>query len=307
LRIAPNNANVGSYQVKIRATDSRGGTGETPSFTITVNNIGGAPANSPPVAVANSLATPIEATGPSGAIVTLNGSASSDPDGDPLTYQWTDNGIGFATTASATRTLGLGTHTIALTVSDGRGHTTTTSQIVLVRDTTSPAITVSPGAVTFTQGQTVVLPTPTVSDAVDASVTVTNNAPASYPVGTTVVTFTATDDAGNSATATVSVTISPAGPVSPTLTSISPNAGTQGSTFTMTLNGSNFQPGATVSFSGGGITATVTSNTGSRIIATVTIAANAVTGSGLNARSVTVTNPGGGAASLSRIFSVLRR
>jgi hypothetical protein len=38
-------------------------------------------------------------------------------------------------------------------------------------------------------------------------VTVTSNAPAVFPLGTTTVTFTATDDAGNSSTATTTVTI----------------------------------------------------------------------------------------------------
>jgi sugar lactone lactonase YvrE len=309
LHIAPNNGNAGVYNLKIQAADDKGGTAQTATFTITVNDIGGGPTNAPPTAIANALAATIEASGPAGVTVNLNGSASTDPDGDPLSYQWTDNGTVFATTSTTSRALSLGPHTIMLTVNDGQGNSNTTSQTVLVRDTTPPTITVPTNAVSFIQGDPVVLPTPTASDTVDTSVAVTSNAPASFPLGTTVVTFTATDDAGNSATATVNVTINAAGgPSAPTVTSMSPTAGTQGQTLTVTINGANFAPGAQVSFSGGDITAVVNSNTGTVITATVNIGLNATPGSSsLNRRSVTVTNPGVGSATLTRIFAVNKR
>ncbi|HEX7031627.1 MAG TPA: chitobiase/beta-hexosaminidase C-terminal domain-containing protein, partial [Nitrososphaera sp.] len=52
------------------------------------------------------------------------------------------------------------------------------------------------------------LGTPIVFDNTDTSPTVTNDAPEQFPQGTTIVTWTATDDAGNSATAKQYVTIS---------------------------------------------------------------------------------------------------
>jgi len=45
-----------------------------------------------------------------------------------------------------------------------------------------------------------------VSDIVDPSPTLTNNAPSFFPLGNTVVTWTTTDASGNSATATTTVT-----------------------------------------------------------------------------------------------------
>ncbi|MDA0365549.1 MAG: HYR domain-containing protein [Chloroflexi bacterium] len=45
------------------------------------------------------------------------------------------------------------------------------------------------------------------TDLIDGTVAVTNNAPAAFPVGTTTVTFSATDKAGNTGTATSTVTV----------------------------------------------------------------------------------------------------
>ena len=311
LFIQPNNSNVGTYSVQIKATDSKGGSALTNIFTITVNDPngggggGGGGTNHSPVASAAALSAQLEATGPTGVTVNLNGSASSDVDGDSLTYQWSDNGTAFATTVTASRALSLGSHNITLTVNDGHGGTNSTSQTVLVRDTVAPTISITPNTVTFTQDQAVVLPTPTVSDVVDTAVTVTNDAPQSYPVGTTVVTFTATDHSGNSATATVSVTVNPAGL---RVTSISPNSAQQGQTITMTISGSNFVPGVNVTFSGGGVTATVLSVTSTQITARVTVSATAQTATTfLNYRDVTVSVPGQGGATLPRVFSITRK
>lgn len=81
----------------------------------------------------------VEQTG-SSTSVTLDGSGSSDPDGDDLTYTWS----GPALSAEATGhnpTVGLpaGTHEIVLTVSDGVLSDTDTVQIV-VQDTVAPGI-----------------------------------------------------------------------------------------------------------------------------------------------------------------------
>ena len=52
--------------------------------------------------------------------VTLDGSGSTDPDADPLTYSWTLGGQLLATGVGPTVSLALGTHTITLTVNDGQ-------------------------------------------------------------------------------------------------------------------------------------------------------------------------------------------
>lgn len=96
--------------------------------------------NQPPVANAGPDQT-VEATSPSGASVTLNGSGSSDPDGDVLTYNWTGL-FGAVSGVSPTVTLPLGTHTVTLTVSDGQAPATDTVDIT-VQDTTAPETTIT--------------------------------------------------------------------------------------------------------------------------------------------------------------------
>jgi len=76
--------------------------------------------NQPPVAVATSTAL----TGPTPLTVSFRGDASTDPDGDPLTYAW-DFGDGTSSTlANPTKVFSGATaqgFTVRLTVSDGRG------------------------------------------------------------------------------------------------------------------------------------------------------------------------------------------
>ncbi len=76
------------------------------------------------------------------ATVTLDGSGSSDADGDTLTYLWTGP-FGTSDEEIVTVTLGLGEHVITLTVSDGID-TDTDEVVITVEDTTPPdVITIS--------------------------------------------------------------------------------------------------------------------------------------------------------------------
>jgi predicted small lipoprotein YifL len=84
---------------------------------------GNGPINFPPTADAgpDQIA---ECTSPSGTDVTLDGSASSDPDGDALTFEWTWSG-GSATGMNPSGTFPLGSTTATLEVDDGNGATDT--------------------------------------------------------------------------------------------------------------------------------------------------------------------------------------
>jgi hypothetical protein len=95
-------------------------------------------ANAPPTAVAGPDQT-VVADGGCVAVVALNGTGSSDPDGEPLTYSWTGS---FGTVSGSTPSVSLtaGTHIITLTVRDGRGALATDTLMVTVLDRTAPAI-----------------------------------------------------------------------------------------------------------------------------------------------------------------------
>lgn len=84
----------------------------------------------------------IERTSCAGAPVTLDGSASSDPDGDALTYAWTWPG-GSASGVDPVVTLPYGATTVTLAVEDESGGTATDSVDITVVDTIAPAISVT--------------------------------------------------------------------------------------------------------------------------------------------------------------------
>ncbi len=103
------------------------------------------PANQPPVANAGPDQT-IECASSSGTAVALNGSGSSDPNIDPLTYNWIGpfpEGGGTVTGNAPTVTVPLGVHTITLVVNDGQVNSAPDSVQITVRDTVAPLLSVS--------------------------------------------------------------------------------------------------------------------------------------------------------------------
>ncbi len=180
------------------------------NFAVTVNT--------PPVADAGPDQPNVECASHTTTAVQLDGTGSSDPDGDPLTYTWTASGIVFDNNHSATPTgqFPEGTTTVTLTVSDGLEEDTDTVDITVV-DTTPPSVT-CPGDITqeCTGGCGVPANADSLvawfaefsaSDVCDDNLTIVNDAPACFPLGTTVVTWTATDDANNQAQCSASVTV----------------------------------------------------------------------------------------------------
>lgn len=164
---------------------------------------GSTPENRPPDAYAGPVII-VEQTSPNGTPVTLDGSASTDPDGDALTYTWMENGsviAGPTMEASSVVTLQLGTHEITLIVDDGKGGTDQIVISVTVADTFPPDMILPPDLVieaTGIDGAEADLGAPVVSDVCDAAPLVTTNAPDIFPLGTTYVIWTATDASGNS-------------------------------------------------------------------------------------------------------------
>ncbi|MEN6347354.1 MAG: HYR domain-containing protein [Armatimonadia bacterium] len=128
-----------------------------------------------------------------------------------ITYQWKEGTtvLGYGKTLKVTLPLGL--HNILLTVTDLAGQTDTDTVQILVQDTTPPVLTV-PKDITVeqaTRNGTKVTFSCSATDICDTSVDVACT-PASgtvFPLGTTTVNCTATDDSGNVARDTFKVKV----------------------------------------------------------------------------------------------------
>lgn len=117
--------------------ESYGGESNTDFVTIKYGEYG---PNRPPLANASHNQT-TECAGTSGALVMLDGSGSTDPDGNSLTYTWTWED-GSAEGANPTVMLPFGTTVVTLTVSDGERSATDTVNIT-VQDTTPSTLILS--------------------------------------------------------------------------------------------------------------------------------------------------------------------
>jgi hypothetical protein len=198
----PDYNQAGDYQVQFEVSDNSLTTVE--QIIITVIHV-----NRPPVANAGPDQLNIEATSTQGAEVTLNGTGSSDPDLDALTYTWKEGSTIIATRATPTVQLALGSHNLTLIVNDGQVDSQADSVNIKVLDTTPPVLKVPEDLVVTATGEftPVTLTAATAIDLIDGPVEVTNNAPASFAIGTTPVTYIAKDSKGNTTTKTVNVTI----------------------------------------------------------------------------------------------------
>ncbi len=175
--------------------------------------------NHPPVADAGPDQS-LEQTSPEGADVTLDGTSSTDPDGDPLTYLWNWT-TGSATGPTPTVLFPLGNTTVTLTVQDSQLNATDTVNIVVLKDSTSPTVDAGP-SLTIEQGTPVVL-NGTATDNISTlfnftwstngtelktetnqTTTVLNY---TFNLGTHLIALTATDNAGNTGSDNVTVTV----------------------------------------------------------------------------------------------------
>lgn len=177
------------------------------------------PNNTAPTADFEVIDPVIEARSNLGTIVRLDGRVSTDPDPeDPLTYRWFDNDVQISTAPVSDYRLKKGVHTIKLIVADGNGTTSEAkTQQVEVVDTTAPVLSGIPSNISKSTsssvGVSINFTLPVAYDAVDGWVSVSSNLrPNSlFRVGRNQVTFTAKDSAGNTTTATMTVTITNGG------------------------------------------------------------------------------------------------
>ncbi len=121
-----------------------------------------------------------------------------------------DNCTVASVTNNAPSLFPIGTTTVTWTVTDASGNTATATQLVNVVDQVAPEAT-APADVTinannFCDATGVNLGSPEATDNCTIA-SIANDAPASFPIGTTVVTWTITDATGNFTTVTQNVTV----------------------------------------------------------------------------------------------------
>ncbi len=153
----------------------------------------------------------VEPIGPSGVpasdITTFLGGATASDVADPSP----------TITNDAPTTFPIGSTDVTFTATDFSGNAAFCTASVTVVDTTPPSITcpadiivgaTSPSGVPASDSAIqAFLNGATASDVADPSPTITNDAPDPFPLGITVVQFTATDDSGNAAFCTAGVTV----------------------------------------------------------------------------------------------------
>ncbi len=145
-------------------------------------------------------------------VITLVGSATVNheqgtPYSDPGATA-SDAGISVTVITSGSVGTGAGTYTLTYTATDSAGNTATATRTVTVADTLAPVITlVGDETVTHPEGSDYVDAGATALDAVAGIVAVDTTGTVGSSAGTYVLTYTATDGVGNSATATRTVIV----------------------------------------------------------------------------------------------------
>lgn len=183
---------VGTTTVTYVATDPSGNSSSC-SFTVTINDTQNPTITCPgTVTVAANL-------GCTASGVSLGNATVSD------------NCSGVTSSNNGSATYPVGSTTVVWTATDASGNTSTCNQTVTVLDVQNPTIS-CPAAVNVNTNtgvctaSSVSLGTPTATDGCSTPTT-TNNAPSTFLLGPTTVTWTATDGSGNTATCTQVVTV----------------------------------------------------------------------------------------------------
>jgi hypothetical protein len=248
----PTGAPVGLRTLTATATDNAGNTATATFYATIVDN------SAPDVAVSPTALSNNEATGPGGASVpvVVNVTASDAIDPGPFTVVCTRPGPNGTTIVvrpdGSSQQFPLGVTTVTCTATDASGNTGTGTFTVTVSDTQGPAVGVPAGATAEATGPTgaVVTFDTSASDIVDGPrpVTCSQASGTTFAIGSTLVTCTATDNAGNPGSASFTVTVTDT--KAPVLTLSPPNdirqeaTGPSGAVVTFNVTGTDTVSGS---------------------------------------------------------------
>ncbi len=201
-------SNHNTTQLITLTADDGNGNSDTSTFTITLKDV------TLPIITTNGDFDVDNDPGQCGALVTVSATAT-----DNCTSPITPTGVRRDDFAALNASYPVGTTTITWTATDAAGNLATTTQTVTVNDIEDPVfaslfpdLTVNndPGLCSYATSQ---LPVPSVSDNCTPFSGVVTVTPATIPVSAgpdhipSIVTWTATDNAGNTVTATQNVTV----------------------------------------------------------------------------------------------------
>jgi gliding motility-associated-like protein len=186
---------VGTTPVTYTATDAAGNT-STCTFNVIVQDV----------------TKPVISGCPSNITVTANASCQAVVSWTAPTFTDNCSGGTLTTTKTPGGTFSIGTTPVTYTATDAAGNTSTCSFNVIVQDATKPVISGCPSNITVTANascQAVVSWTaPIFTDNCSGGTLTTTKAPGStFSVGTTPVTYTAKDAAGNASTCSFNVIV----------------------------------------------------------------------------------------------------
>ena len=182
---------------------------QTDSYTVTVSNAAGCSTTSAPIDVTVEDVTAPTLVVPNDVIVSVNNGCEATVDiGNALAV---DNCTLLSLTNDAPTFYPIGTTIVTWTATDASGNVTTLTQEINVVDDINPTITAPGAVVAYTDANCeatgVDLGTAAASDNCNTGLVVSNDAPVAYPIGLTVVTWTAIDAYGNTSSATQDVNV----------------------------------------------------------------------------------------------------
>jgi hypothetical protein len=188
---------LGTTTVTFSARDAYGNV-STASSTITVNDL------TPPVVIAPADVY-VEATAPLTPVILGTATVNDNVD------------TGLIASNNSTASFPVGASTVTWRASDAYGNVGTATQQVVISDTTAPIVTAPTsiivaavnGAGTPASNATIAsfLTAASANDLLDGNIIPKHNGLATFPLGTTTVTFSATDAKANRGTATATVTV----------------------------------------------------------------------------------------------------
>lgn len=261
---------AGTYRIEVYPFSGDPNNGQGGSFSVDLSRgpvaSGPPPGNQPPIANAGADASVADDDGNGSEDASLNGAASSDPDGTIVSYVWSEGGTQVATGATPAVLLGVGTHTLTLTVTDDDGATDDDVVVVTVTANQAPNANAGPDQTVIdadANGSQMVTLNGTGSNDPDGSITsyvwhegaaqiATGSSPSvSLGVGSHSIMLTVTDNGGATDTDTVVVTVTQASTmhVGDLDTSFTGRKATT-PTITITVHDANHNPVAGVTVTG---------------------------------------------------------